>query len=136
MAQDIYGQHCGCHNLFVKARELGSSGTLRPARYACTSSTPRGGAVRLSAGLDMALWPGVLPCAFRAPTTRPPRKALDPSRIEGLRVTPSSKALRLEDSDDGEIGEDFKFICSSSLTPTDCHHYLQDSLSQDPLERV
>ena len=31
---------------------------------------------------------------------------LDPSRIEGLKVTPSSKALRLDDSD-GEIGEDF-----------------------------
>ena len=117
------GSNAAATLFLVKARELVSSGTLRPARYACTSSTPRGGAVRLSAGLDMALWPGVLPCAFRAPTTRPPRKALDPSRIEGLRVTPSSKALRLEDSD-GEIGEDSKFICSSSLTPTDCHHCL------------
>ena len=35
-----------------------------------------------------------------------PGAALDPSRIEGLKGTPSSKALRLEDSD-GEIGEDF-----------------------------
>ena len=33
-------------------------------------------------------------------------KALDVSRIEGLKVTPSSRALRLDDSD-GEIGEDF-----------------------------
>ena len=34
-------------------------------------------------------------------------KALDPSRIDALDVrSPSSRALRLEDSD-GEIGEDF-----------------------------
>ena len=33
-------------------------------------------------------------------------KTLDVTRIEALKVTPSSKALRLDDSD-GEIGEDF-----------------------------
>ena len=107
----------------LEARELGRSGTLRPARYPRYKLHASGRPGAPLCMTSMALRPGVLLCAFRAPTTRPPRKALDPSRIEGLRVTPSSKALRLEDSD-GEIGEDSKFICSSSLTPTDCHHCL------------